>query len=78
MYNKRNKRTHEPCWGCGGDHFYLTCTLINASNPRKYKVQEAERKMFQEKMRNADFAEKIRKLREAEGVKQELRNPRAD
>jgi hypothetical protein len=75
--NKRNKpdkqpNERKPCWGCGGSHSPTTCTLINGSNPRNYKVLDENKTTFEEKMRNSDFAGKIRKIREADEIRQEL------
>jgi len=74
-----NKRTKlNPCWGCGGDHSPYRCTLIKGSNPRNFKVTEQQKKTFQEKMKDSNFAEKIRKIREAEEIRVELGKPKDD
>jgi hypothetical protein len=74
-----NKRTRlNPCWGCEGNHSPYTCTLIKDSNPRKLKISEKSKNKFEEKMKDKDFAGKIRKIREAEEIRKELWKPNVD
>jgi hypothetical protein len=68
--NKRGQRKH--CWGCGGDHNPMGCVHIRGSNPRKVKVIEENKRVFQENMKVPDFAGRIGKIREAEEGKKEL------
>lgn len=74
--HKRSRRDFEPCWGCEGSHNPFTCVLIKGSNPRKLKVSERDKKIFEEKMRDSDFAGQIRKLREAEEIRRKLQKRR--
>ena len=80
----RNKWTRpNPCWGCGGEHSPYRCMLIKGSNLKDsnrwdLKVTEKQKKTFQEKMKNSNFAGKIRKIREAEEIRAELGKPKDD
>jgi hypothetical protein len=74
--NKRFKR--KPCWGCEGDHPYFVCALIKGSEPRNSKIPDRSKKIFQEKMKDSVFAEKIRKIREAEAIKEDLGKSKDD
>ena len=74
--NKRFKR--KPCWGCGGDHNNFTCVLIKGLEPRNFKIPGKNKTIFQEKMKDPAFAEKIRKLREAENIRKDLEKSKED
>jgi hypothetical protein len=55
------------------------CTLIKGSEASKYfKIPDENKKIFQEKMKDHVFAEKIRKLREAESIRKGLENSKED
>jgi hypothetical protein len=74
--SKRNKLN--PCWGCGANHGPWSCLLIKGSTRRNWQIPDKNKKIFQEKMKNLDFAEKIRKIREVDAIKEELGKPKDD
>jgi hypothetical protein len=70
--HKSNKQRSEQqsCWGCGGNHRPAGCALIR--DFASQKVPDKNKKIFQENMKDSDFAAQVRKIREAEGAKREL------
>jgi hypothetical protein len=68
--SQQNER--QPCWGCGGNHYPNTCVLIRDSNPRKFKIPDESKKIFQENMKDSDFAAQVRRIREVEEAKKEI------
>jgi hypothetical protein len=66
------RRTKTICWGCEGQHKNLYCPLIQGSNPKKIRLTDENRHNFNKKMEDPTFAEKIKKLREADLLAKEL------
>ncbi|KAN0076218.1 hypothetical protein V8E54_006360 [Elaphomyces granulatus] len=66
------RRTKTICWGCEGQHNHHYCPLLRGSNPKKIKLTDENRHNFDKKMEDPTFAEKIRKLREADLITKKL------
>ncbi|KAN0067033.1 hypothetical protein V8E54_008746 [Elaphomyces granulatus] len=67
--NKHTKTTtRTPCWGCKGQHPHFLCPLILGSNRKKINITNENRQTFDKKIKDPSFAEKIKKLREADQI----------
>jgi hypothetical protein len=60
------------CWGCEGQHNHHCWPLLHGANPKKIRLTDENRHNFNKKMEDPTFAEKIRKLREADLITKEL------
>src|SRR5438045_2300808 len=71
--NKQGKKKMKiTCWGCGGVHPPFKCVLISGHNPKDTEVSSECRRTFEEKMKDSSFAEKIRIIRKANGIKRDF------
>ena len=68
----RNQRLSLICWGCNGQHGYFHCPLILGSNRRKIEITKENRQTFDRKMKDPTFVGKVKKIREADQIAQEL------
>jgi hypothetical protein len=66
------KRTAEPCWGCGGAHSHFQCYLISERNPKNLQFPQECHDIFNEKMKDPAFVDKLRIIREANKLHAEL------
>ena len=65
-----NKR--RPCWVCDGNHGTRTCFLALGNVPKRVKIPEENEEVFERRMMEPSFAEKIRRIRELEEEKRKI------
>ena len=71
--NRRgHKKSKKPCWGCLGSHQPHQYILISGHNPRNIQIPPECQKTFDDKMKDASFAKKIRIIREANKIKRHM------
>lgn len=58
--------TRVQCWGCKGPHPHFYCPLVMGSNRKKINIPRYNQQIFQKRMMDPTFADKIKKLREAD------------
>jgi hypothetical protein len=67
-----HKKNKKPCWGCLGSHSPHQCVLISGHNARDIPIPPECQKAFDDKMKSASFAKKIRIIREANKIKRNM------
>jgi hypothetical protein len=66
------RRQNLICWGCSGQHGHFHCPLILGSSRRKIDITNENRQAFDRRMKDPTFAGKVKKIREADHITQEL------
>jgi hypothetical protein len=65
-----NKR--KPCWVCDGNHGARTCFLALGNIPKRVKIPEENEEVFERRMADPLFAEKILRIRELEEERRKI------
>jgi hypothetical protein len=65
-----NKR--KPCWVCDGNHRPQTCFLALGITPKRLNIPEGNKKIFERRMKDSSFTDKIQKIRDLEKAKNDI------
>jgi hypothetical protein len=67
----------KPCWACDGKHQAKSCFLVKGIQPKKVKIPEENKEVFENRMKDPAFAKRIQSIRDLENRKVELlsKNP---
>jgi hypothetical protein len=70
---KESSNKRKPCWVCDGNHRPRGCFCALGIKPRRIKIPEENKKIFEKRMKDPSFADRIQKIRDLEKAKKDIR-----